>query len=194
MRPCERGNGFQSRAPVTRIHALALCFISFNVSLPRVHAAERTIRQTFSVQSGCVVTVDTYRGGIVIDESPGTEVHVIARVESTLSNETEANRAVEALKVDMKMEGNHVTVQARNSHESRLRFVWNEDEPLDISFQIMVPSRCSLDLTTGGGGIVVGVLNGDMKARTENGTIFFRGVEGSVQASSGGGDVVVSRC
>lgn len=182
-----------SRA-VTRIHALALCIFFFDVPLAAVSAAERTVRQTFSVQPGCVLTVDAYRGGVVIDESPDAELRVVARVESTLSNERDANDAVDALKLDMKMEGNHVTVQARNPRESRLRFVWNEDEPLDISFQISVPSRCSLDLTTGRGGIVVGVLNGDMKARTENGTIFFRGVDGSVQASSGSGDIVVSRC
>jgi DUF4097 and DUF4098 domain-containing protein YvlB len=179
---------------VTRLHALSLLPFSFVFFLPTDRAAERTVQETFPVKAGCVLSVDTYRGGMVIEESEGTEVRVVVHIESTLANEHDANQAIDALKLELKSEGNRVSVLARNPQESRLRFVWNDDEPLDLSFQISVPKHCNMDLATGNGGIVVGVLAGDMKARTETGTIFFRGVDGSVQASSGGGDVVVSRC
>jgi len=43
------------------------------------------------------------------------------------------------------------------------------------------------------GGIKVGDLRGDMKARTETGTIFFRRIDGNVDAQAESGDVVVSR-
>jgi DUF4097 and DUF4098 domain-containing protein YvlB len=157
-------------------------------------AVERVVQQTYAVRPDCLLVVDAYRGGIVIEESEDTAVRITVRMTSTLANEGQANQALDALKLEMKADGNQVSVQVRNPRESRLRFVWGDDEPVDLSLQISVPSHCNVDLTTGSGGIVVGALAGRMKARTEKGTIFFRQIDGSVTATSGLGDVVVSRC
>ena len=157
-------------------------------------AAERDVRRTFAVQPGCTLKVDTYQGAIVVEETDASEVRVEVHLEIGTDTEEEADRVRQALRLEFRAENNTVSIRARNPSETHLRFVWRDQEQIDLTYRIFVPHRCNLELATLGGSITVGILAGRMSARVEKGTIFFRGVEGSIDAATQFGDVIVSRC
>jgi len=157
-------------------------------------AFEREVTRTFPVEPGCTVKVDLYRGNMSIEEDDVSEVRVGIRLEVGVETEAEANRALGTLQLDLKSEGNAVSVVARNPAETRVRFVWNDKYQVDFSCKITVPRQCNVDLRTREGTITVGSLTGHVAARTETGNIFIRRIDGSVDASTQFGSLIVSRC
>jgi DUF4097 and DUF4098 domain-containing protein YvlB len=162
--------------------------------IPTARAAERVVQRSFSVQPGAELVVDTYRGSIEVEESDESEVRVRATLVSDLRDEREANRAFDALQLEMKPEGNRVAVSAKNPRQTQVRFVWNEKEQLELAYLITVPRQCSVNLATANGAILVGSLAGKIVARTDAGTITLRRIDGSIQATTKTGDIVISRC
>ena len=159
-----------------------------------IGAAERDVRQTFAVQPGCTLKVDTYRGTIIVEETDTPEVRIVVHLEIGADTEEETDRVRQALRLEMKAENNTIFVRARNPAESHLHFVWRDREQIELTYRIFVPRQCKVDLVTREGKITVGNLAGRMSARTENGTIFLRRIEGSIEAATQFGDVIVSRC
>lgn len=157
-------------------------------------AVEREVTRTFPVEPGSTVKVDLYRGKISIEEDDVSEVRVGVRLEVAVETEAEANRALGSLQLDLKSEGNAVSVVARNPAETRVRFVWNDKYRVDLSCKITVPRQCNVDLRTREGTISVGSLTGHVVARTETGNISIRRIDGSVDASTQFGSLIVSRC
>lgn len=159
-----------------------------------LHAAERDIRHAFPVQPGCRLKIDTYRGRIEVTESDEPEVKILIHLEIGGETEADARRVLDGLQLDVQARDNAVSIVARNPRETRIRWFWQEDEQIELMYYISVPRQCSVDVKTGTGGITVGRLAGQMAARIEKGNIFFRSVEGSLEANAEFGDIVVSRC
>jgi DUF4097 and DUF4098 domain-containing protein YvlB len=157
-------------------------------------AVERSVRQTFTMQPGSALSVDTYRGGVIVEESKGNELRVEVRIELGTEDEAEAERGLGALKLTVDQVGNEVRVRARNPRESFAIFAWEEKKRIELTFRVFVPSGCRVDVRTLDGGITVGNRTGDVAARTQMGTIFCRAVDGSIQATIDAGDIIVSRC
>jgi len=171
-----------------RILFVGLCVAS------AVSAAERDLKEVFAVKSGCMVTVDLYKGSLTIEESDQPEVRVAVHLEIGVDTEAEADRACQSLQLEMKAENNTVSVRARNPAETGVRFDWNDKKQIDLACKITVPRQCSVQLRTGGGAVTVGNLTGRVVVRTETGNIFVRGIDGSVDASTQAGNVIVSHC
>ncbi len=159
-----------------------------------LRAIERDFKRTFSVQPGCTVKIDTYRGSIVVTESDQPEVEVTGLMEIGAETEAEADRIREALNLEITEEGNTISVRARNPRETRVRFVWQDKYQIDLAWRVRVPRHCNVDLRTLNGGITVGNLTGRVFARSETGAIYVKRIDGSVDASTELGDVIVSRC
>lgn len=158
------------------------------------HAAERDVNRVFPVQPGCRLKLDSYRGSVTIVESDEPAVSVAVHLEIGGDTEADAARLLAGLQLDLQSVDNGVTIFARNPRETRLRWSWREDEQIDLTYRISVPRRCDVDLNVTNGSIVVGNLTGRMTARTETGAIFFRHIDGSIDARTDSGDVIVSRC
>ncbi|HVS54184.1 MAG TPA: hypothetical protein VHD62_17645 [Opitutaceae bacterium] len=171
----------------------AFCLLLAAIS-NRGAAAERDESATFAVQPGCTLQLDSYRGAVFVTESDAPEVRVSVHMEIGADTATEAERLRAALQLQMKAANNVVSIFARNPRESRIRWIWHEDQQIDLVYRVAVPRRCNVDVKVLNGGVTIGNLAGDMKARVENGTIFFRQIDGSVNAQVDNGDVVVSRC
>jgi DUF4097 and DUF4098 domain-containing protein YvlB len=75
-----------------------------------------------------------------------------------------------------------------------VRFTWNDRNRIDLAYFISVPKSCNVDLTTADGSITVGNVDGRHRARAELGKIFFRRIDGSLDAVCGEGDIIMSRC
>ena len=170
----------------------AIC-IGFFLAIT-VHAAEREVKQMFAVASDCTVNVDLYRGKITVEEDDTPEVRVAVRMEAGADTEGEADRLFRTLQLEIKAEGNTVSVRARNPAETGVRFVWNDRNQIDLTCKITVPRHCSADLRTLAGAITVGRLTGRVVARTETGNIYIRGIDGSIDANTQFGSVIVAHC
>lgn len=152
------------------------------------------MRHTFAVQPGCTLKIDSYRGSINVTESDESVVTVSIHMEIGGDTDAAAQRVLAGLQLNVAEENNTVSIFARNPRETRARWIWRENEQIDLVYRIAVPRRCHVDLRAVNGSITVGRLEGRMLARLETGNIFFRGVEGSVDAATDFGDVVISRC
>ena len=157
-------------------------------------AIERDFKQTFVVQPGCTLKIDTYRGGIIVTEGDQPEIRVTALMEIGVETEAEADRLREALKLEISEENNTVSIRARNPRETRVRFVWNDKLQIDLAWRITVPRQCNVDLKTLNGGITVGNLSGRVVVRAETGAVYLKRIEGSIDARTETGDIIISRC
>lgn len=157
-------------------------------------AAEREMHRTFPVRPGCTLKIDTYRGEITVTESDDSVVQVSIRLEIGGETEEEAETVLRGLQLELTEAQNVVSIFARNPRETRARWVWREDEQVGIFYRITVPRRCDVEVKTPKGNVTIGRLEGRMVAEVDNGTLFFRGVNGSVNAKVGEGDLVISRC
>lgn len=176
-------------------HGGFLCFL-FALALPATGlvAAQRLEEQSFPVQPGCTLRLDTYRGLINVVAGSDFEVRISVSLDLPNVKPEEAKPVLDGFTLDAATADNEVRLTARNPRDSNLHFIWEKVLRPVMIFTVTVPEHCNLDLRTKDGGITVEALRGDMRARGEVGSIFFRRVDGNVDAATRTGDVVVSRC
>lgn len=174
--------------------ALGVFLLSSIIAVPFVSAAERVVKRTFAVSPACSLSVDTYRGGIVVEESDEPELRITVRLQNDLDDESESNRVLDAVQLEMNLEQNRVAIRIRNPRAAGAHLTWRDKAQVELALLIRVPRQCSVNLTTVTGSIQVGNLTGVMHARAETGTISFRHIDGSVNAAVATGDVLVGRC
>ena len=172
---------------------LAPLVLAFCCAVPVV-AVEREVNRTFAVQPGCTLVVESYHGDIVIVESDDAEVRLALHLDYDVDTEAEADQLRAGLSLVCTSVANTISIVARHPAETGPRFSWEENKRMNLYYQISVPRECHLALRTGKGSITVGRIAGRMLARVEEGTIFFRQVDGSIDASTERGDVIISRC
>lgn len=152
------------------------------------------IERTFPVEPGCEVRVDSYRGSIHIDEGDAPEVKVVVEINISGKTDTVERDMRSGLNIDIEGDGRHVSVVGRNPREQAVRFIWEEGNEIDLAYRVTVPRGSKLTLRVINGSMVVGNIAADISASIENGTLFFRQIEGSVKASADVGDIIISRC
>lgn len=155
---------------------------------------QRVVQQSYVLPADGVVIVDSYRGmiSVTVGDTENVEIRVLSV--SPKEDEDAARRALDTLRLRVEQTGRDIRIIATNPHETGVRLDIIELQKIELYFELVVPARCNLDLTTLDGGITVDSLAGNMKARTETGSIFFRQIEGNIVAVANSGDVVVSRC
>lgn len=156
-------------------------------------AGVRVEERTFSTSGPPRLKIAAYRGAITVESSEGNEVRVKVTATTPLEQDAAA-RALGRLQLDWQQEGNVVTLKAANPRETRVRFLWQDDNQLDVSITVTVPRACSLDLASGDGGIRVGDVTGSVDVKTGAGTVFCRHIDGGLTVQDGHGDVIVSAC
>lgn len=152
------------------------------------------IERTFPVQPGCEIRVDSYRGAIHVEQGDAPEVRVTVEINISGKTEIAEQRMRSNLKLEIEGDARAVSVIGRNPREQAARFIWEEENEIDLAYRVTVPRGSKLTLNVINGSMVVGNLAADISARVENGTLFFRQIEGSVRASVDNGDIVISRC
>ena len=157
-------------------------------------ARERMEERAFSTHGRPALKIATYRGTITVESSEENVVRLKVTATSGLEDNEAAARELARLQLDWRQEGDTLTLQASNPHETRVRFVWQDERQLDVGITLMVPRTCSLDLASGDGGIRVGDIAGNITVKTGLGTIFCRHVDGALTAQNDEGDIIVSAC
>jgi hypothetical protein len=159
-----------------------------------LRAADREIRQVFPVGPNAALLIDTNQGEILVEESDRDEISVSIAIDAIAENDGAAERLLKNVQVAMDSRDNRVSIVVRNSSESGIRFIWNEDERADVIFRVTVPRRCDVEVKAIYAQVTIGSLIGRMKVRVENGSVFLRRIEGSVDALVDFGDLILSRC
>ncbi len=173
---------------------LALAGLAVLVALPAARAEVRFVRRDFPVKPGCTLKLASYRGTINVLTSGDTQIHVAIALDPGAVKPEEADEDVKNVQIDFKPADNGVVLTVDNPVETGTRFVWDEKRRVNLSFNVLVPPTCALDLGTRDGSISVGNLKGEVKAAAKKGTIFLRHIDGSVEASVNTGDIVISHC
>lgn len=159
-----------------------------------VSAAERDIVKTVELPPGGMLKVETYRGAISVSEADANDVRIAIHLEIGAKDEAGAERLAASLKIETETTPSGAILRVRRPGESRAHFDWSDEKQIEPTLRLTVPRRCSLDLRTILGSIVVGRIEGTIVARTEKGDVFLRQVTGSADVATEFGDVVVSRC
>lgn len=170
-------------------------FVCVAASGLRVSAAiSDKVERTFPVETGCEVRVDSYRGSIHIEQGDVPEVRVVVEINISGKTDSVEQRMRSGLNIDIQGDARSVSVIGRNPREQAARFIWEEGNEIDLAYRVTVPRGSKLTLRIINGSMVVGNVAADISARLENGTLFFRQIDGSVKASVDNGDIVISRC
>jgi hypothetical protein len=174
-----------------RRFALALLLLP---AVSAVHAVERDIVRKFTALPGCSLSVETFRGSVTINEADTQEIRVAIHLAIGADDPGEAEQLLQALQLDISSQGPAVRVSAKDPQQTGVRFVWNDNKQLEPTYRITVPRRCDIDVHTRNGLVIVGNVEGAVKARSDSGDVFFRHIRGSANAYSAMGDVVISHC
>jgi len=157
--------------------------------------AVRMVQRTFPGKPGATLKVDTYRGTIDVEASPDNQFHLEIALDPETDNPAESERLLGKVQTEIKQSGPAVSILLRNPSVTGLHFELSEHEPrVSIGCRFLVPPVCNLDLATAAGDITVGNMAGRLKAGTKKGTIFFRRIDGDIEASGEKGNIIISQC
>jgi len=161
---------------------------------PGLHAFERIVRQNFPVTPGSHLNIDTHRGSIIVQTGDVSEIRVEIHMQPGAEKREEGDAILQHLRLDMKSEQNTVTIFARNIAETRVRFVWEEKQKINMAYYLLVPFGCTLDLKTSDGGITVADLKASVVAHANRGAVVMKHIVGTVEADTDSASIVLSHC
>ncbi|MDE0661142.1 MAG: DUF4097 family beta strand repeat-containing protein [Gammaproteobacteria bacterium] len=150
------------------------CTASVVVALMATGAMAETEQRSFEAAAG---------GRFVLDADWG-KVEVETWDRDAVDVSVERTDELESLEFD-EQEGT-VTVRARKKERGIFGWFRSDNAPL---FQITVPRRFDLDLTTAGGKIGIADIHGEVAARTAGGSLEIGEVAGSVHGRTAGGSI-----
>jgi len=148
---------------------------------------ERVVEKSFQVQPGVHLTVSTSGGEIRVAPSSDSVVKVVAKEHIRASSDADADALL--LKLDLVIEQRGNDVVATASYKDGVGFHFGSWPPVQVDFVVTVPSRTSVDLKTSGGDIVVGDLDGAVRAHTSGGEVELGKIGADIDASTSGGNV-----
>lgn len=147
---------------------------------------ERRVEKSFQVQKGGTLLLDTDRGSVDIRTHASDEVKVDVILEADTGSRERAREWLDEFELTFEQRGNDVDIRGEWPH----KWSWRGDR-LKIHFDILVPNRYNLDVSTSGGSVGVGDLEGDVKLNTSGGSITTGMIGGPVSARTSGGSITV---
>ncbi len=150
------------------------------------------LERSFPFAPGATLTIDSYRGAVVIEEADTTEARVILDLEINGGDAKDIQHERKNLSFDVAPENGGVAVRIRHAR-SRVRFSWERGGEVDIYLRVILPRKANVDARVTDGSITVGNFDGRVRAFVDSGKIFVRRVTGPVEAEVRLGDVIVSR-
>jgi len=175
-----------------RLFLTGLTLVALLTVVPGLRAFERVVRQDFPVGAGSHLKIDTHRGSIIITTGSVSFIRVEIHMQPGAQDRQEGDAILEHLRLDLNPEANGLFIFARNIAETRVRFVWEEKQKINLAYYIMVPMDCALDLRTQDGGITVGDLQSTLSAHANRGAIVLKHIHGAVEAETETASIVMS--
>ena len=159
-----------------------------------LRAGTREESHEFWVGANSSVTLETYRGNIMVEESENPRIGVTVHLEAPGDDEKKVNERLARAEVAMAQNGSAVKVEVIEPKHRKIHFDWVDDGRLDILITLRVPKHCAVSISTQDGGIETANIVADLKARVRVGSIAIRQVDGTIDALTNKGGVTLSRC
>ncbi len=169
------------------ISQLPLLLIS---SIVASATTEERLNQHYSVQPGGTVVVEVEFGQINVSTNATSEVVIDVWRKIGRRNKADEEAFLREHPVTFAQDGNTVTIQSRG--KTRWFGSSGRRSSNEAKYTITVPSRFSARLKTGGGGVEVTGLTGEVNADTGGGGVKAGACDGTITLRTGGGGVEVS--
>jgi DUF4097 and DUF4098 domain-containing protein YvlB len=169
----------------------ALVFLLVN-SIAALAATEEKLHQQFPVQPGGTVVMEVDFGSINVSTNAISEVVVDVWRKIGRKNKADEEAFLRENPVTLTHEGNTVTIRSRGKASSS--WSWSGRNQNEAKYTITVPARFDARLKSGGGGIEVVDLTGEMRAQTGGGGLSFTRLNGPLNGETGGGGIRASAC
>jgi hypothetical protein len=175
------------------ISALRLTFAALLAAAATAHAKiERTVEQTFAVTGAGLLRAETFGGSIRVAPGADQTVRVLVKQTIKAGTEAEADELLKKLDLTLEQEGNDVRLVAKYERKPDGWRLWTSWPPVQVAFEVTVPAGYATQLSTSGGGITVGDLQGACDARTSGGAIKLGKMGGAVSAHTSGGSIALA--
>ena len=168
---------------------LAFLLISSIVALA---ATEEKLHQQFPVQPGGTVLVEVDFGSINLSTNATSEVVVDVWRKIGRKKTADEEAFLRENPVKLTQEGNTVTLRSHGKASSS--WSWSGRNQNEAKYTITVPARFDARLKSGGGGIEVADLTGEVRAQTGGGGLSFARLHGPLDGDTGGGSVKAGAC
>ncbi len=143
-----------------------------------------TIDRVIDVGKGGTLVLNVDGGGLEIESWDKEGVRVIIKKTADVYTEDEAKKVLESYRVDITKSGDNVEVTTESPNR--------RSRSLDLSIRVVVPRPYSINVKTGGGGIEIDDIDGNVTARSGGGGIEVgRITNGSVDVQTGGGSISI---
>ncbi|MBS4034840.1 MAG: DUF4097 family beta strand repeat protein [Ignavibacterium sp.] len=140
-----------------------------NLSLETLH------HRSFKISSGKDLILKTESGDVTITPWAKEEVEV-----KILGNE----RARERMRFSFNANNNKVEVTGKRDGSG-----WSWFSSMNLKYEILVPSSFNVEVSTAGGDIKIGGVNGNILLNTSGGDIWVDRCTGTVDTKTSGGDI-----
>ena len=155
-------------------------------------ATEERIQKRFAVQPGGTVAVDVEFGAIAVSTNATSEVVVEAWRKIGRSKKADEEAYLREHPVTFSQEGSTVTIRCQGENK---RSWWSRGKQQnEATYTLTVPAKFNAQLKTGGGGIEVVDLTGEVRAATGGGELSFARLHGPLDGNTGGGGVEAEDC
>jgi hypothetical protein len=167
-------------------------FLFLISSVATLATTEETLNQRFSVQPGGTAVVEVDFGSINVSTNATGEV--VADVWRKIGRKKKADEEafLRDNPVKFTQEGNTVTI--RSHGKANWSWAGSGRNQNEAKYTISIPARFNVRLNTGGGGIGLVDVTGEVKARTGDGGLSFVRLHGLLDGETGGGSVKAGDC
>jgi len=152
-----------------------------------------TREKSFEVSPDGELFLETDLGGIKIETHKSNRVDIKIYLEAETSSDEKAQELFNNFKTEFELRDNIVNIFGEYTKGDRGFFNFKRNR-LNVYFEITVPEKFNVDLSTAGGGIAVVNLEGDINVRTSGGGLDFDNVHGDILGKTSGGGIAVNDC
>jgi DUF4097 and DUF4098 domain-containing protein YvlB len=152
---------------------------------------ERIVEKTFQVKDGQCLKIDTFSGPIEVRTGAPDQVKLVLREKIDADSESEADEMLSKLSFNFETNTDGVFFQAKRPEKGLKNFFGSWKDQVHLRWTVTVPHSFSVDLDTAGGRILVGDLQGKVRADTSGGSIDIGEIDGSVSADTSGGSITL---
>ena len=175
---------------------LAISFLLILISFAVSHATtlEETFKKSLPLKSGGRVEVENVNGNITVESWDKSEVYIEAEKRVRAGSREDAERFMEALKIEIEQRDNEIIIITRHPrkvHDGFWDWVFGDNVSAEVSYKINVPKECDVEATSTNGGVYVSNIEGTIRLRTTNGKINAEALKGLVSARTTNGSVNV---
>ena len=153
---------------------------------------DNSITRNFHVFRGGKLTVDVKKASISISGSEGNEVTIKVSWKAILPgyNYDMASK----YKLEFAQSGSDVSVRLLDKDKLSTFLSLISNGIVKIHFDITVPKEYDIDVSTSGGRIDIGSLQGNVSTKTSGGSIRYESIKGPIIGRTSGGKIYLENC